>query len=116
MVGPSRWRVSSTKVRRFGSGSLLTKLRLRLSPNSHHPSLTEIRSPNGHSSVAICNRGGAAPVAIFFRPRRVLFPSASHFEKVLSKLARVWNPSLSGRGRDLLHGLCMEYHQNVKGV
>src|ERR1051325_7973881 len=117
MAGPSRWRASSTKVRRFGSGSLLTRLRLRLFPNSHQPSLSEIRSPSGYSAVAIGDRGGAAPVAIFIRLRCVLLPSPAHFEKILSKLARFWNPSPSGGERDhlawVVHGIPPERAGNL---
>ena len=68
-------------------------------PNQHQPSLSEIRSPGWFSSVAICNRSGVTSVAIFIRLRWISFLSPAYSEKISSKLAQFWNPSLpAGKG------------------
>src|SRR4029078_1035611 len=112
MVARSPWRVSSTRVRPFGSASLLIKLRPRRPPNSPQSSLSEIQSPAVIHLLQSATDAKVASVAIFIRPWCALFPSPAYVEKILSKLARFWNPSRSVRGRDRLawvvHGVPSE--------
>src|SRR5678810_223328 len=112
MAGPSLWKVSSARARRFGSGFPLTEPRVWLLPHRHQLPLPEMFDRRtGCLLSQSATEVGVASVAILIRSWRISCLGFLHFKEISSKLAQFLSPTLPPGRWSGLHRLCIVYNQ-----